>query len=119
MSLAFRLVLFALICLAIGMCTGCATFSPQTYALPGHPGWVVKESAIPLKGFPDDPTTQAAAECATHQPWPGQQKGPPPPPCGMTDATTDCSTKTVRIWWYSRPGALDHELEHVRACQVR
>ena len=91
--------------------SGCATFTPQTYPLTGHPGWVVQESAIPLTGIPDEPPTACGFR------MPSQEKGPPGPPCGMTDATTSCSEKVVRLWWYARPGALDHELTHVRGCK--
>lgn len=114
MKTGTRILAFLVIALAVAWCSaGCA---PRAYPLAGHPGWTLQESAIPLSGFPDDATTQEAAECGTHRPWPKDQKGPPLPPCGMTDATTSCSERVVRVWWYARPGALDHELTHVAAC---
>jgi len=88
--------------------TACA---PARYALPGHPGWFVQESAIPVKGIPDDVPPACGAQ------RPSTQYGPPAPPCGMTDAVTSCATKTVTIWWYARPGAMDHELTHVKECK--
>ncbi len=87
----------------------CAT--PQRYPLAGHPGWTLQESAIPLTGIPDEPPEACGFR------MPSQEKGPPGAPCGMTDATTSCETKTVTVWWYSRPGALDHEMKHVEACR--
>lgn len=86
----------------------CAT---STRPLTGHPGWTLEESATPLVGAPDD----VPPACGFQRP--GAEPGPPRAPCGMTDATTSCAEKRVRLWWYARPGALEHELTHVAACR--
>lgn len=92
------------------LASGCA--SPQKYTIPGHPGWTYEESIVPLKGLPDEPP----GACGFQRP--NRMPGPPPVPCGMTDAVTICSTKTVKVWWYARPGAFDHELTHVAECEA-
>jgi len=97
--------------IALTMLVGaCAT--PMTRPLPGHPGWVLVESTTPPHGMPDDYTAPGACD----RPWETAQHGPPLPPCGWSDAVTICSEHKVVLWWYARPGALEHELVHVDEC---
>ncbi len=104
----WALYMWLSIALLLFVVCGCA---PARYALPGRPGWTVQESAIPVRGLPDEPPEACGPQ------RPGQEAGPPRPPCGFTDATTDCASKTVTLWWYARPGALDHEMIHVEECR--
>lgn len=108
--LLLAVFLAAVLILAMAL-AGCAT--PASYPLAGHPGWRVQESAVPLVGTPDDAAGQPACQARL----PNRDPGPPVAPCGMAEAVTDCRSRVVTLWWYAAPGALDHELTHVRACR--